>query len=111
MPPAHLAGLLQILDRGAITVASARTAFARMAAAGLDAATAVQQLGLDKISDAATLLPLVRAAIAANPAAVADLRAGRTRAADAIKGHVMRATRGKADPTVVDQLLRGALDP
>jgi len=109
VPPQRLGELLAILDHGAITVASARTAFARMLERGEDAAAAIAALGLEKIVDPQVLAPLVAAAIAANPAAVADVKAGKQRALDALKGHVMRATVGKADPATVDALLRAQL--
>jgi aspartyl-tRNA(Asn)/glutamyl-tRNA(Gln) amidotransferase subunit B len=107
--PQRLGELLRIVDRGAITVVSARAAFSRMLERGEDAAAAIAALGLTKITDEAVLAPLCEQAIAANAAAVADLRAGKQRAFDALKGHVMRATKGKADPVVVDRLLRQLL--
>ena len=53
----------------------------------------------------AQLLEIVRRAIAANPKAVADFKKGKTKAADAIKGAVMRETRGMAQTELVQQLL------
>jgi aspartyl-tRNA(Asn)/glutamyl-tRNA(Gln) amidotransferase subunit B len=47
----------------------------------------------------------VREVVQKNPAIVADIRAGKTKALDALKGQVMRATKGKADPTLVHELL------
>jgi aspartyl-tRNA(Asn)/glutamyl-tRNA(Gln) amidotransferase subunit B len=51
----------------------------------------------------------VRAAIEANPAAVADYRAGKASAINFLKGQVMRATRGKANPQIAEDLLRRLL--
>jgi aspartyl-tRNA(Asn)/glutamyl-tRNA(Gln) amidotransferase subunit B len=107
--PACLAGLLRMLDAGSLTVPGARQAFARMCERGEDAAAAVAGLGLQIITDSSMLDLLVAEAIAKLPAAAADVRAGRTKALDALKGHVMRATRGRADPRLVDALLRDAL--
>jgi aspartyl-tRNA(Asn)/glutamyl-tRNA(Gln) amidotransferase subunit B len=107
---ARLGELLKALDRGELTVAAARTAFQRMVEGGGTAATAIAELGLAKIADVAVLRPLVQAAIAASEAAARDVRAGKTRALDALKGHVMRATKGKADAAVVDRLFREELE-
>lgn len=109
LQPKGLAELLAELDRGRITVASARQALVRMLDSGEDAAAAIGALGLSKIDDEAALRPLLEAAIAACPEAVAAVRAGKDKALDAVKGHVMRATRGKADPAAVDRLLRALL--
>jgi aspartyl-tRNA(Asn)/glutamyl-tRNA(Gln) amidotransferase subunit B len=52
---------------------------------------------------------VVKDVLAGAPKVVADLRAGKTKALDALKGMVMRATRGKADPALVDELIRAEL--
>ena len=67
------------------------------------------ELGLDRILDVETLRPLALAATAALPEAAAAVHSGKAKALDALKGHMMRATRGRADPTVVDKLLRDTI--
>ena len=57
------------------------------------------------MADTGALVEIVRRAIAANPKAVADFKAGKTKAAQAIKGAVMRETKGTAKPEVVEQLI------
>jgi aspartyl-tRNA(Asn)/glutamyl-tRNA(Gln) amidotransferase subunit B len=109
LQPAVLAELLQLVDSGALTVASARRAFAHLLQHGGTAQRAVDELGLRRIADAAVLGPLADAAIAALPAAAESVRGGGDRALDALKGHVMRATKGKADPLLLDRLLRERL--
>ncbi|MFO1078829.1 MAG: Asp-tRNA(Asn)/Glu-tRNA(Gln) amidotransferase subunit GatB [Planctomycetota bacterium] len=109
LSPARLAGLLRVVADGAITTTAAHKAFAHMLDRDVDAAAAVQALGLSRLTDPAELLPLVTAAIAALPGAAADVRQGIERPLDALKGHVMRATRGRADPHVVEALLRQAI--
>ena len=108
--PAALGELLRSIARGELTMVSAKQAFARMLDRGEDAHTAIETLGLHKITEESVLAPLVAAAIAALPAATADIKRGQMRALDALKGHVMRATRGRADPTAVDRLLKQQLD-
>ena len=109
LPPATLAELLRELDQGRLTQNSARQVFAHLLQHGGTARAAVDAMGLRRIADAAALQPLVDAAIAALPEAAAAVRAGRDKALDALKGHVMRSTRGQADPLVVDRLLRARL--
>jgi aspartyl-tRNA(Asn)/glutamyl-tRNA(Gln) amidotransferase subunit B len=103
--PARLAELLALLGNGTLTQATARGVFQHLLGHDQRPADAVRELGLDRISDPAVLGPLVEAAIAALPEAAAAVRAGKQKALDALKGHVMRATRGRADPAAVDQLL------
>lgn len=107
--PRALAELLALVQQGTLTATTAKQAFAHMAQQGTRAAAAVQALGLSRITDETVLAPLLAAAFAALPEAVADCRAGRTKALDALKGHVMRACRGKADPQVLDAMLQRAL--
>ena len=66
----------------------------------------VARKGLSQISDAAALERLVEEAIAANPKSVADFRAGKGQAVGFLVGQVMKASRGKANPAVVNDLLR-----
>ena len=70
----------------------------------------VTRMGLAQIDDPATLMPFVQAALAANAGAVADYRRGKTAAAGAIIGHVMKSTGGRAQPDLVRRLVGRALD-
>jgi aspartyl-tRNA(Asn)/glutamyl-tRNA(Gln) amidotransferase subunit B len=83
----------------------AREVFARMLETGLGAKNAIGDLGFKVVSDEAQLVEIVRRAIASNPKAVADYKKGKTKAADAIKGAVMRETKGMAKTEMVQQLL------
>ncbi len=107
--PERLAELLRLLDGKALTQLSARAVFRHMLDHAGTADDAMRALGLLRIADTATLQPLVDAAIAALPEATAAVLAGKERALDALKGHVMRAAKGRADPTVIDQLLRAGI--
>ncbi|MBL8748874.1 MAG: Asp-tRNA(Asn)/Glu-tRNA(Gln) amidotransferase subunit GatB [Planctomycetes bacterium] len=107
--PRGLAELLRMLDAGTLTQVAARRVFAHMVDTRDSAADATRTLGLLRIADAASLEPFVAAAIAALPEAAAAVRAGKERAIDALKGHVMRATKGRSDPVLVDTLLRQSL--
>jgi len=110
--PVRLAELLRLLAERQLTAIAAHRVFTHLLDHDGTAAAAMAALGLLRIEDPAVLQPLVVAAIAALPAAAADVRAGVEKPLDALKGHVMRATKGRADPAVVEQLLRAAIgDP
>jgi aspartyl-tRNA(Asn)/glutamyl-tRNA(Gln) amidotransferase subunit B len=82
-----------------------REVYARMLDTGETAEQAIQALGFKVIADEGQLLEIIRRAIAANAKAVADYKKGKTKAADAIKGAVMRETRGMAKTELVQRLL------
>jgi len=107
--PARLAALLGLLAGKELTQVSARRVFRHMLDRAEPADVAMRELGLSRISDAASLQPLVDAAVLALPEAAAAVAAGKERAIDALKGHVMRATKGRADPALVDDLLRAVI--
>jgi aspartyl-tRNA(Asn)/glutamyl-tRNA(Gln) amidotransferase subunit B len=107
-PPA-LAGLIQIVDRGTISSTVAKDVFAKMYESGLSADEIVQRDGLAQIGDADALVGIVREALASNPDAVDQIRKGRNNAFGFLVGHVMKASKGKANPRVVNELLKKEL--
>jgi aspartyl-tRNA(Asn)/glutamyl-tRNA(Gln) amidotransferase subunit B len=107
--PLRLAGLVRLIDDGTISGRIAKDVFARMLASGEDAAAIVRREGLTQVADAGALEALVDQAIAANPRAVADFKAGKAVAARALVGQVMKASAGKANPAMVDRLVQEKL--
>jgi aspartyl-tRNA(Asn)/glutamyl-tRNA(Gln) amidotransferase subunit B len=107
--PAHLAGLVRLIDDGTISGKIAKDVFARMLASAEEPATIVQREGLTQVADAGALAALVDQAIAGNPKAVADFKAGKTAASKAFVGQVMKASGGKANPAMVDRLVQEKL--
>jgi aspartyl-tRNA(Asn)/glutamyl-tRNA(Gln) amidotransferase subunit B len=107
--PARLAGLLRLVDDGTISGKIAKTVFEKMVATGQEAAAIVSREGLTQVADAGALEALVDAAIAANPRAVDDFRKGKTAAAKALVGQVMKASGGKANPAMVSKLVEQKL--
>lgn len=107
--PQRLASLLRLVDAGTLTHGAAQQVFAWMLEHDGEPSQGVRELGLERLTDPLVLQPLVLQAIEALPKAVADVRAGIEKPFDALKGHVMRATRGRADPAIVDALLRAAI--
>jgi aspartyl-tRNA(Asn)/glutamyl-tRNA(Gln) amidotransferase subunit B len=102
---AALAELIRRVQTTGLNMQRAREVYAHMLEKGASADQAIAALGFTVVSDEGQLLELVRKAIAANPKAVADYKKGKVKAADAIKGAVMRETKGMAKTEVVQQLL------
>jgi aspartyl-tRNA(Asn)/glutamyl-tRNA(Gln) amidotransferase subunit B len=105
----RLGGLIRLVDRGTISSTVAKDVFARMYESGRSADEIVASDGLAQNSDADALRALVRDAIAASPDAVEQVRKGRNNAFGFLVGHVMKASRGKANPKVVNELLKQEL--
>lgn len=107
--PAALGGLIALLGTGRISGPTAKTVFEAMWATGRTAEDLVRDQGLTQIDDEATLAALVAKVVAEHPKAVAQYRAGRTLAFGFLVGQVMKATGGRANPRLVNDLLRRAL--
>ena len=107
--PEALAGLVQLIDDGTISGKIAKDVLARMLVSGEEAATIVAREGLTQVADTGALEGLVEEAIAANPRAVADFKAGKTAASKALVGQVMKASGGKANPAMVDRIVQEKL--
>jgi aspartyl-tRNA(Asn)/glutamyl-tRNA(Gln) amidotransferase subunit B len=109
VPPAHLAGLITLIDDGTISGKIAKDVFEKMLRSREDARTIVQREDLTQVADAAALAAVVDQVIAANPKAIADWKAGKTAAAKSLVGQVMKATQGKANPAIVNRLIEEKL--
>ena len=106
---AQFSDLLKLMDKGTISGKIAKTVFEEMFASGKDPETIVQEKGLVQISDAGAIATVVDEVIAANPKSVEDFRAGKEKAIGFLVGQVMKATRGKANPDMVNKLLQEKL--
>jgi aspartyl-tRNA(Asn)/glutamyl-tRNA(Gln) amidotransferase subunit B len=109
--PAALALLLARVHDGTISGKAAKEVFDAMWAGRGDADAIIERNGLRQISDAGALETVVAEVVAANPKQVEDYRAGKDRAFNSLVGQVMKATRGKANPAQVNELLRKKLAP
>jgi aspartyl-tRNA(Asn)/glutamyl-tRNA(Gln) amidotransferase subunit B len=110
LPPERMADLIREVQQSGLNTQRAREVYAEMLASGGSAQETITRLGYKVMADEGQLRELVRKAIAANPKAVADYKKGKTRAADAIKGAVMRETKGLAKAELVQQLLQQELE-
>jgi aspartyl-tRNA(Asn)/glutamyl-tRNA(Gln) amidotransferase subunit B len=107
--PEALATLVAMVGAREINTGAARQVLDTLVTAGGDPRAIVAEQGLGAMSDSGELQAVVAAAIAANPAAAENLRAGNDKAIGPIMGHVMRETKGRADGAEVTRLVREAL--
>jgi len=105
----QLAELLQLIADGTISGKIAKQVFAAVCETGQDPAAIVAEKGLQQISDSSQLEEVVAGVLAANPQVVADYRNGKGKALGFLVGQVMKATRGQANPQLVNDLLREKL--
>lgn len=105
----NLAGLLKLISKGTISGKIAKKVFATMWKEGGKAEDIVKAQGLVQISDTAELSKLVDEVVGKNPKAVEDFKAGKKKAVGALVGQIMKATKGKANPRVINELLNKKL--
>lgn len=105
VPASSFAELTNLVQEGKINTKQAKTVIDAMLESGATPAAIIEKKGLVQLSSTDQLEPLCREALAANPKSVDDFRAGKTAAINALKGFVMKQTKGKANPQVVDEIL------
>jgi aspartyl-tRNA(Asn)/glutamyl-tRNA(Gln) amidotransferase subunit B len=108
--PEQLAALLKLIDDGTISGKIAKTVFEKMFDTGKDPQVIVKEQGLVQITDENALRAVVREVVAGNPKVADDYRQGKDKALGFLVGQVMKATRGKANPALVNSLLKEALE-
>jgi aspartyl-tRNA(Asn)/glutamyl-tRNA(Gln) amidotransferase subunit B len=109
IPPRHLVGLLRLIENSTISGKIAKDVFQKMFVSGEDAQTIVERDGLTQVADAGALAQVIDSVLVANPKAIEDYRRGKKEAKGALVGQVMKATRGKANPALVNRLLEDKL--
>jgi aspartyl-tRNA(Asn)/glutamyl-tRNA(Gln) amidotransferase subunit B len=109
LTPAALAGLIALVDKGTISSSIAKDVFAKAYDTGRSAEDIVAAEGLAQNSDEGALRAIVRGVIAANPAIVAEYRAGKTKAFGFLVGQIMKGSGGKANPKLANELLKREL--
>ncbi|MFP5343994.1 MAG: Asp-tRNA(Asn)/Glu-tRNA(Gln) amidotransferase subunit GatB [Candidatus Limnocylindria bacterium] len=107
--PAELAALIAAVDGGDVSRANAKEVLEAHGRGAGDVASIIAARGYRQISDEGALGAAVDAVLAANPAAVADVRAGKAQATGFLVGQVMKATRGQANAALVQAALRDRL--
>ena len=109
MRPAGLAEMIRLIDAGTISGKIAKDVFERMWTSGESPRSMVAREGLTQVSDEGTIQAAIDEVLAANPGQVATYRKGKTGTLGWFVGQVMRKTGGKANPQLVNDLLKKAL--
>ncbi len=107
--PDRLAGMIKMIGDGVISTKIAKTVFEDMYRSGKDAETVVREQGLVQVSDTGAIEAIIDEVIKANPAQAADYKAGKEKLFGFFVGQVMKASKGKANPDIVNQLLKKKL--
>jgi aspartyl-tRNA(Asn)/glutamyl-tRNA(Gln) amidotransferase subunit B len=108
--PEQLVLLMALEKQGAVSSTSGRSVLEEMFETGRGPADIIKELGLSQISDAGAIEQEIARVIKDNAAAVADYKAGKKQSLKFLVGQVMRATRGRANPAVVNRLLEKKLE-
>ena len=104
--PEHIAGLVNLIAKGVLSSKLAKKVFAEMLKQDDDPQKLVKKLGLEQVSDAGAIGKIVDEVLAKNPQSVADFKAGKDKAIGFLVGQVMRLTHGKANPGMVNKMLK-----
>ena len=106
----HLAELLRLIQKGSVSGKMAKEILAEMFSTGKAAGVLVSEKGLAQITDEARIDAVARQVIAANPKQVEQYRSGKTATLGWFVGQVMKATRGQANPQLVQGILKKELE-
>lgn len=107
--PANLAEMIALIEKGTISGKIAKSVFETMWSEKKPAAEIVKEQGLVQMSDEGELGGIVESVIAANPQSVADFNAGKDKAIGFLVGQIMRQTKGRANPELVNRILKEKL--
>ena len=103
--PKHLAMLIALVEKKTINQTIAKEVFEKIFADDIEPESYVKEHGLGMVSDTDALQKTVEEVIAANPQSVADYKAGKQKAIGFLVGQTMKAMKGKANPTAVNEIL------
>lgn len=106
----RLAELIQLIDQGDISGKIAKTVFSEMWATGKSPTSIVKEKGLTQVSDTGAIEKMIDEVLAANPGQVAEYRAGKTKVFGFFVGAAMKASKGQANPDLVNQILKKKLE-
>ncbi len=107
--PKNLSGLIKLVAKGTLSGKMAKDVLAEMFRTGKSASQVVSEKGLEQISDPEKIAAAAREIIAANPKQVEQYRQGKTATLGWFVGQVMKATRGQANPQLVQEVLKKEL--
>jgi len=99
-----------LLEQGTISGKIAKTIFAEMLETGKEPEAIVAEKGLVQITDVAAITAMINNVLAAHPQSVEDYRNGKSQALGYLVGQVMKESKGKANPQLVNKILLGLLN-
>ena len=108
--PVNLAGMIALIEKGTISGKIAKKVIVSMWESGKDADAIVKEEGLVQITDTGAIEEIVKQVIANNPQPVADFKGGNGKAIGFLVGQVMKESKGRANPGMVNQLLQKFLN-
>ena len=108
--PEMLAELISLIEDGTISGKIAKTLFADMTENGKSPRELVKEKGLVQLSDSSVIEAVINEVISANPQSVKDFKDGKEKAMGFLVGQIMKASGGKANPQIVNKLLKEKLD-
>jgi aspartyl-tRNA(Asn)/glutamyl-tRNA(Gln) amidotransferase subunit B len=110
LPATALAQLVAIVESGKISGSQGKEVFAAMLATpGTDPEAIIKEKGFEQVSDTGALEAMVDEILAANPDKVAEVKSGNEKAMNWFTGQLMKASKGKANPKILSDLLRSKL--
>lgn len=109
-PPTDMVKLISLIEKGTISNSAAKKVLDEMFANPRDPEKIVEEKGLVQISDEGAIKAMVDEIVATNPQSVADYKAGKNKAMGFLVGQCMKASKGKANPQMINKLLKEALD-
>ena len=109
LKPGQLSGLLKLMDKGVISGKIAKTVFEDMYKTGKDAEAIVSEKGLVQMSDETGIEAIIDEVLSRSPQEIERFRAGDAKLMGFFVGQVMKETKGKANPKIVNELLRRKL--
>jgi aspartyl-tRNA(Asn)/glutamyl-tRNA(Gln) amidotransferase subunit B len=107
--PGNLAKLIDMVDNGTINATVAKTVFEVIFEKDVDPENYVEEHGMKSVNDEDAIREVIRKVLADNAQAVQDYRGGKEKALGALVGQTMKATKGKANPAIVNKLLKEML--
>lgn len=105
LTPEALAGMIKLIEKGTISTKIAKTVFKELLENGGDPEQIVKDKGLVQISDEGALRKIIVEVMDKNPKTVEDYKSGKKKAAGFIVGQVMKATKGQANPQLVNKII------
>ncbi|GBG94738.1 aspartyl/glutamyl-tRNA(Asn/Gln) amidotransferase subunit B [Ligilactobacillus salitolerans] len=109
LTPEHLAGMIALIKDETISSKIAKKVFKQIVANDTDPKAWVEEKGMVQLSDPAVLQPIIDEVLDNNAKSIEDFKNGKDRAVGFLVGNIMKQTRGKANPKVVNQLLMASL--